>query len=40
VKRLYEKLGLEFEDMESGDFLVCVDQVKKRLPPKEGYITI
>jgi hypothetical protein len=40
VKRLYENLGLEFEDVESRDFLECVDQVKKRLPHKEGYITI
>ena len=40
VKRLYEKLGLKFENVESRDFLECVDQVKKRLPLKEGYITI
>jgi hypothetical protein len=36
VKRLYEKLGLEFEDVESRDFLECVDNLKKRLPPKRG----
>jgi len=40
VKRLYEKLGLEFEDVESRDFLECVDNVKKRLPPKRGYVTL
>ena len=40
VKCLYEKLGLEFENGESRNFLDCVDNVKKRLPPKEGYITI
>ena len=40
VKRLYEKLGLEFENVESRDFLECVDQVKKCLPLKEGHITI
>jgi len=39
VKRLHEKLGLEFEDVESRDFLECVDSVKKRLPPKRGYVT-
>jgi len=31
VKRLYEKLGLEFANAESLDFLECVDNVKKRL---------
>jgi hypothetical protein len=40
AKRLYEKLGLESEDAERRDFLECVDDVKKRLPPKKGYITI
>jgi hypothetical protein len=40
VKRLYEKLGLEPEDVESRGFLECVDQVKKRLPLKEGYVTL
>jgi len=34
VKRLYEKLGLKFEGAESRDFLECVDNVKKLLPPK------
>jgi hypothetical protein len=36
VKRLHEKLGLKFEDIESRDFLECVDNMKKRLPPKRG----
>lgn len=40
VKRLYEKLGLEFENSESRDFLECVDNVKKRIPSKERYITL
>jgi hypothetical protein len=40
AKRLYEKLDLEFEDVDSRDFLECVDRVKKRLPHKGGYITI
>jgi hypothetical protein len=40
VKRLYEKLGLEFEDAKSRDFLECVDNVKKHLPHKKEYITI
>jgi len=40
IKRLHEKLGLEFENSESRDFLECVDKVKKLLPTKEGYITI
>ncbi|MDH7477107.1 MAG: hypothetical protein QHH17_01850 [Candidatus Bathyarchaeota archaeon] len=31
VKRLYEKLGLKFEEMEGLDFLKCVDNVKKRI---------
>jgi hypothetical protein len=35
VKRLYEKLGLDFEGVESRDFLECVDDVKKRLLPNE-----
>jgi len=39
VKRLHEKLGLEFENYGNLDFLECVDQVKKRLPSKEGYAT-
>lgn len=37
VKRLYEKLGLAFENMESLDFLECVDNLKKRVQPKRGY---
>jgi len=36
VKSLYEKLGLEFEDMESWNFLEYVDNVKKRLPLRRG----
>jgi len=32
VKRLYEKLGLEFEEIESWDFLEYIDNVKKHLP--------
>jgi hypothetical protein len=40
AKRLYEKLGLDFEDEESTDFIECVDHIKKRLPHREGYITI
>jgi len=31
VKRLYEKLDLEFEDLESWDFLARVDNVKKHI---------
>jgi len=31
VKRLCEKLGLEFENSESWDFLESVENVKKRL---------
>jgi hypothetical protein len=40
VKRLCEKLGLEFENVESSGFLECVNNVKRRLPRKEGSITI
>lgn len=36
VKRLYEKLGLEFEEVESWNFLEYVNNVKKRLPLKRG----
>ena len=39
VKRLYEKLGLELENVESRDFLECVDNVKKHLQPKRGDVT-
>jgi hypothetical protein len=31
VKRLYEKLGLKFEDMENMDFLQCVHKLKKQI---------
>ena len=34
VKRLYEKLGLEFENAEGWDFLKSVENVKKRIVPK------
>jgi hypothetical protein len=34
VKRLYEKLGLEFEEVENWDFLEYVNDVEKRLLPK------
>jgi hypothetical protein len=40
AKRLYEKLGLKFQNVESRDFLECVNCVKKRMPAKEGSITI
>jgi len=39
VKRLYEKLDLEFEDVEYEDFLRCVNNVQKHLMPK-GRCTI
>ncbi|MGC9345249.1 MAG: hypothetical protein ACP5ER_00445 [Candidatus Bathyarchaeales archaeon] len=32
IKRLYEKLGLEFEEIENWDFLEYIDNVKKHLP--------
>ncbi|MEM3697134.1 MAG: hypothetical protein QXQ94_06505 [Candidatus Bathyarchaeia archaeon] len=31
VKRLYEKLGLEFEGSTDTDFLKCVENLKKRI---------
>lgn len=40
VKRLHEKLGLEYENSETEDFLECVGNVKKRLPCRGGYVTI
>jgi hypothetical protein len=40
VKRLYEKLGLESEDSGRLDFLESVNEVRKRLPRREAYITI
>jgi hypothetical protein len=40
VKRLYEKLGLESEDSGRLDFLESVNEVRKRLPRREEYITI
>jgi len=39
VKRLHEKLGLEFEDSEERNFIECVDNVKKRIVPKGECIT-
>ena len=39
VKRLYEKLDLEYENGETVDFLERVDSVKRRLMPK-GECTI
>ncbi|MEM3699831.1 MAG: hypothetical protein QXL57_03055 [Candidatus Bathyarchaeia archaeon] len=40
VKRLYEKLGLKFEEMEGLDFLQCVDNLKKRIVVKGECVTI
>ena len=40
VKSLYEKLGLEPEDSENVNFLERVNEVKKRIPRRERYITI
>jgi len=34
AKRLYEKLGLEFEEAENWDFLEYVDNARARLPLK------
>jgi len=34
AKRLYEKLGLEFKDVENWDFLESVNNAKERLPLK------
>jgi len=34
LKRLYEELGLEFDNEESGDFLESVESVKKHLMRK------
>ena len=34
AKRLYEKLGLEFEEVENWDFLEYVDNARERLPLK------
>jgi hypothetical protein len=39
VKRLYEKLGLRFENAECLDFLECVENVKKRLMLKGECVT-
>ncbi|NWG10253.1 hypothetical protein HXY33_00640 [Candidatus Bathyarchaeota archaeon] len=40
IKRLYEKLGFEAEDAGNLDFLESVNEVRKRLPRREEYITI
>lgn len=40
VKSLHEKLGLEPEDSESVNFLERVNEVKRRMPRRERYITI
>jgi len=37
LSRLYEKLGLEFENSEGVDFLKSVENMKKQLACKEGY---
>ncbi len=39
AKRLYEKLGLDFENEGNWDFLESVTQVRKRLMPKGAYVT-
>jgi hypothetical protein len=38
LSRLYEKLGLEFKNSESANFLESVENVKKRLAVKERYV--
>ena len=40
MQRLYEKLGLKFEELENRDFLECVDDVKRRLPRRERYLLL
>jgi hypothetical protein len=38
TQHLYEKLGLSLQEEAHGDFLECVDSVRKRLAPrKEGF---
>jgi len=39
MKRLHEKLGLEFENAEGQNFLECVDNVKKRIVLKGECVT-
>jgi len=39
AKRLYEKLGLEFENEGNWDFLECVTKVQKRIMPKGQCVT-
>jgi len=39
AKRLYEKLGLEFENEGNWDFLECVTKVQKRIMRKGQCIT-
>lgn len=36
LKRLYEKLNLEFESEDTGNFVELLDNVKKRLPQDGG----
>ena len=40
IRRLYEKLGFEAEDVGNLDFLESVNEVRKRLPRREAYISI
>jgi hypothetical protein len=39
VKRLYEKLGLKFEEMEDVDLLQCVEKLKKQILIKGECVT-
>ena len=36
TKRLYERLGPNFEDSETNSLLVCVEDAKRQLSPKGG----
>jgi hypothetical protein len=36
IKRLYEKIGIEFQSAEDWDFIECIDNAKKRLPLDRG----
>jgi hypothetical protein len=33
LKSLYEKLGLNFEDLDGADLVVCADDARKRIMP-------
>ena len=35
TRRLYERLGLNLEDSETNGLLVCVEDAKRQLSPKE-----